>query len=42
MEHIVEALVQLFSQTIPAELTVFVLSLMPIIELGGDTCGKAP
>ena len=35
MEHIVEALVQLFSQTIPAELTVFVLSLMPIIELRG-------
>ena len=35
MEHIVEMLVQLFSQTIPAELTVFVLSLMPIIELRG-------
>ncbi len=35
MEHIVETLVQLFSQTIPAELTVFVLSLMPIIELRG-------
>lgn len=35
MEHIVETLVHLFSQTIPAELTVFVLSLMPIIELRG-------
>ena len=35
MEHIVEALVRLFSQTIPAELTVFVLSLMPVIELRG-------
>lgn len=35
MEHIVEQLVQLFSQTIPAELTVFLLSLMPVIELRG-------
>ena len=35
MEHIGEALVRLFSQTIPAELTVFVLSLMPVIELRG-------
>ena len=35
MEHIVETLVQLFSQTIPGELTVFLLSLMPIIELRG-------
>ena len=35
MEQIVEALVRLFSQTIPAELTVFVLSLMPVIELRG-------
>ena len=35
MEHIVESLVRLFSQTIPAELTVFLLSLMPVIELRG-------
>ncbi len=35
MEHLVEALVRLFSQTIPAELTVFVLSLMPVSELRG-------
>ena len=42
MEHIVEALVRLFSQTIPAELTVFVLSLMPVIELrGGVPFGMA-
>lgn len=35
MEAIVQALVNFFSQTIPAELTVFLLSLMPIIELRG-------
>ncbi len=35
MEHIVEALVGFFSNTIPGELTVFLLSLMPIIELRG-------
>lgn len=35
METIVQALVHLFSQTIPAELTVFLLSLMPVIELRG-------
>ncbi len=35
MEHIVETLVHVFSQAIPAELTVFALSLMPIIELRG-------
>ena len=35
MEHLVEILVQFFSQTIPAELTVFLLSLMPVIELRG-------
>lgn len=35
MEHLVEILVHFFSQTIPAELTVFVLSLMPVIELRG-------
>ncbi|MBQ2667108.1 MAG: small multi-drug export protein [Clostridia bacterium] len=31
----VEALVQFFSEIIPAELTVFVISLMPILELRG-------
>lgn len=35
MEHIVTSLVELFSETIPGELTVFLLSLMPIIELRG-------
>lgn len=35
MEGIVQALVGFFSETIPAELTVFLLSLMPIIELRG-------
>lgn len=35
MENIVTSLVELFSQTIPGELTVFLLSLMPIIELRG-------
>ncbi len=35
MEGIVQALVNFFSSTIPAELTVFLLSLMPIIELRG-------
>ncbi len=35
MEGIVQALVHFFSNTIPAELTVFLLSLMPVIELRG-------
>ena len=35
MEGIVQSLVDFFSNTIPAELTVFTLSLMPIIELRG-------
>ncbi len=35
MEGIVQTLVNFFSNTIPAELTVFLLSLMPIIELRG-------
>ncbi len=35
MESIVQALVDFFSRTIPGELTVFLLSLMPIIELRG-------
>ena len=35
MEHIVTSLVEFFSQTIPGELTVFLLSLMPVIELRG-------
>ena len=35
MEGIVEALVGFFRNTIPAELTVFLLSLLPIIELRG-------
>ena len=35
MEHIVTSLVELFGETIPGELTVFLLSLMPIIELRG-------
>ena len=35
MEGIVQALVNFFSETIPAELTVFLLSLMPTIELRG-------
>lgn len=35
MEQIVTSLAELFSQTIPAELTVFLLSLMPVIELRG-------
>ena len=35
MEHIVTSLVNFFSQTIPGELTVFLLSLMPVIELRG-------
>ena len=35
MEQIVTSLVELFSKTIPAELTVFLLSLMPVIELRG-------
>lgn len=35
MEGIVKALVELFKNTIPAELTAFLLSLMPVIELRG-------
>ena len=35
MEGIVQALVHFFSNTIPAKLTVFLLSLMPVIELRG-------
>ena len=35
MEGIVEALVGFFRNTIPAELTVFLLSLLPVIELRG-------
>lgn len=35
MEGIVGALVNFFKNTIPAELTVFVLSLLPVIELRG-------
>lgn len=35
MEQIVQSLANFFSETIPSELTVFVLSLMPIIELRG-------
>ncbi len=35
MQGVVEALVRFFSNTIPAELTVFLLSLMPVIELRG-------
>lgn len=35
MEGIVQALVHFFSNTIPAELTVFLLSLLPVIELRG-------
>ncbi len=35
MEGIVQALVDFFSKTIPGELTVFLLSLMPIVELRG-------
>ena len=31
----VETLVKFFSEIIPAELTVFLLSMMPIIELRG-------
>ena len=35
MEGIVQALVQFFGTTIPAKLTVFILSLMPVVELRG-------
>lgn len=35
MEGIVQSLVNFFGNTIPGELTVFLLSLMPIIELRG-------
>lgn len=35
MEGIVNALVNLFKNTIPGELTVFILSLMPVLELRG-------
>ena len=35
MEGIVQALVHFFSNTIPAKLTVFLLSLLPVIELRG-------
>ncbi len=35
MVNIVQALVHFFSSTIPSELTVFLLSLMPVIELRG-------
>ena len=31
----VETLVNIFSEVIPAELTVFVISLMPVLELRG-------
>lgn len=35
MEGLVEALVTFFGSTIPKELTVFVISLMPVLELRG-------
>lgn len=35
ISEMVETLVRFFSEIIPAELTVFVLSMMPIIELRG-------
>ena len=35
MEGLVEALVTFFGTTIPKELTVFVISLMPVLELRG-------
>lgn len=35
MDGIVKALVDVFKNTIPGELTVFLLSLMPVIELRG-------
>ncbi len=35
MENIVRSLVDFFQNTIPPELTVFILSLLPVIELRG-------
>lgn len=35
MEGLVEALVTFFGSTIPKEITVFVISLMPVLELRG-------
>ena len=35
VDSIVDSLVTLFGTTIPKELTVFVISLMPILELRG-------
>ena len=35
MEQIIESLVELFSSKIPNELTVFVISLFPVLELRG-------
>ncbi len=35
MEHIIESMVDLFGTKIPNELTVFVISLFPVLELRG-------
>lgn len=35
MEHLIESMVELFATKIPNELTVFVISLFPVLELRG-------
>ena len=40
-ERLAEALVNFFGSTIPAELTIFMVSLMPILELRGGMIAAA-
>lgn len=41
VENIVETLVNFFGNTIPAELTIFLISLLPILELRGGLIAAA-
>ena len=41
VEHLVESLVNFFGTTIPAELTIFIVSLFPILELRGGMIAAA-
>ena len=40
-ERIAEALVAFFGNTIPAELTIFLISLLPVLELRGGMIAAA-
>lgn len=40
-EHLAQSLVEFFGNTIPAELTIFLISLLPILELRGGMIAAA-